>query len=83
MNTSHTDVDHPDFSTLTGIMEYFNNVPFETFKMELTKWFMKELPERRPDWTKANGDPALPESFEKLIESIFQIAKLKVPSNQK
>jgi hypothetical protein len=76
MNTPRTSGHHPDFSTLTGIMEYFSKVPFEIFKMELTKWLMKELPGKRPDLVNSNGDPGLPEGFDELIESIFQQAEL-------
>jgi hypothetical protein len=44
-------------------MDYFNKVPFETFKMRLTEWFMKELPNKRPDLIKPNGEIDLPHLF--------------------
>jgi hypothetical protein len=76
MNASRKCADQPDFSTLTGIMEYFTKVPFEIFKKELTGWFMKELPGKRPDLVNSNGEPDLPEGFGELIESIFRQAEL-------
>jgi hypothetical protein len=65
----------PDFSTLSGIMEYFNKVPFETFKRELNEWFVKELPEKRPDLVKSNGDIDLPAGLQTLIDKIYKRAE--------
>jgi hypothetical protein len=76
MNTPNAGAHQPDFSTLTGIMEYFNKVPFDIFKMELTKWFMKEMPGKRPDLVNSNGDPCLSEGFNELIEFIFKQAEI-------
>lgn len=70
-----TNDESPDFSTLSGIMEYFNKVPFETFKRELNEWFVKELPNKRPDLVKANGDIDLPAGLQNLIDKIYKLAE--------
>lgn len=70
-----TDGNSPDFSTLAGIMDYFNKVPFETFKKELNGWFVRDLPNKRPDLIKENGDTNLPLGLQNLIEKIFKIAE--------
>ena len=67
----------PDFSTLSGIMDYFNKVPFETFKKELNEWFLKELPEKRPDLIKPDGEIDLPPGLQNLIDKIFNVAEEK------
>ena len=67
----------PDFSTLSGIMEYFNKVPFETFKKELNEWFLKELPDKRPDLIKPDGGIDLPPGLQNLIDNIFRISEEK------
>lgn len=72
-----TNDDLPDFSSLSGIMEYFNRVPFETFKRSLTEWFEKELPDKRPDLVKANGDIDLPVGFHDFIDNILKLAEEK------
>ena len=71
------DDESPDFSTLSGIMDYFNKVPFETFKKELTAWFLKELPEKRPDLIKPDGQIDLPPGLHNLIDKIFKLAEEK------
>ncbi|MFA6083432.1 hypothetical protein [Mucilaginibacter sp.] len=72
-----SDDESPDFSTLSGIMDYFNKVPFETFKEKLNDWFLKELPEKRPDLVKPNGDIDLPPGLFDLIEKIYKLAEEK------
>jgi hypothetical protein len=67
----------PDFSTLSGIMDYFNKVPYETFKKELTEWFLRELPYKRPDLVKHQGDVDLPPNLLNLIEQIFKMGEEK------
>jgi hypothetical protein len=67
----------PDFSTLTGIMEYFHKVPFETFKKTLNDWFLQQLPEKRPDLISPNGKPKLPEELFALIDRIYKVAEEK------
>ena len=67
----------PDFSTLSGIMKYFNKVPFETFKKELNEWFLKELPHKRPDLIDAKGAIDLPPALSELVEKIFKLAEEK------
>jgi len=67
----------PDFSTLSGIMGYFKRVPFETFKRELTEWFLKALPDKRPDLIKPNGEIDLPSGFHNLIDKIFKLTEEK------
>lgn len=72
-----TNDESPDFSTLSGIMDYYNKVPFETFKRELNEWFLKELPDKRPDLIKANGEIDLPAGLQNLIDNIFKLAEEK------
>jgi hypothetical protein len=72
-----TNDESPDFSTLSGIMEYFNKVPFETFKRELSEWFLKELPDKRPDLIKANGEIDFPPGLQNLIDKIFKLVEEK------
>jgi hypothetical protein len=67
----------PDFSTLTGIMDYFNKVPFETFKNALNEWFTRELPLRRPDLIKPNGEIDLPPDLFNFIDKLFIITEEK------
>jgi hypothetical protein len=67
----------PDFSTLSGIMDYFHKVSFETFKRELTDWFMRELSDKRPDLIKPDGEIDLPPSLFNLIDKIFKLADEK------
>lgn len=71
----------PDFSTLSGIMEYFNKVPFETFKKELNEWFLKELPDKRPDLIDTKGAIDLPPALSELVRKIFRVAEEKDQSN--
>jgi hypothetical protein len=71
------DHESPDFSSLSAIMDYFNKVPWETFKKDLTEWFTKELPHKRPDLIKANGDIDLPAGFHNLIDNFFRLAEEK------
>jgi hypothetical protein len=72
-----TSDDSPDFNTLSGIMEYFNKVPFETFKEKLNEWFIRELPDKRPDLVKYGGGVDLPPNLFNLIEQIFKMAEEK------
>lgn len=67
----------PNFSTLTDIMEYFNKVPFEIFKKDLTEWFMRELPNERPDLIKPDGKIDLPPSLFNFIDKLFKLAEEK------
>jgi hypothetical protein len=67
----------PDFSTLSGIMDYFHKVPFETFKKELNEWFLKELPNKRPDLINPDGEINLPSSLSELVAKIFKLAEEK------
>ena len=69
--------DSPDFNTLSGIMEYFNKVPFETFKEKLNEWFIRELPDKRPDLINCDGEANLPQSLFNLIEQIFKMTEEK------
>ena len=71
----------PDFSTLSGIMDYFNKVPFETFKKDLNEWFLKELPNKRPDLLNADGKIDVPPAFNELVAKIFKLAEEKDQSN--
>ncbi|WP_184547322.1 hypothetical protein [Mucilaginibacter sp. FT3.2] len=73
--------EYRDFSTLSGIMEYFNKVPFETFKKELNEWFIKELPKKRPDLISTDGKNRIPPELSKLVAKIFKIAEEKDQSN--
>jgi len=70
----------PDFSTLSEIMDYFHKVPFDTFRKTLDDWFLNELPNRRPDLIKQNGEVALPLGLFDLIEKIFERAEKKAQS---
>jgi len=67
----------PNFNTLSDIMDYFNKVPFEIFKQNLTEWFMKELPEKRPDLIGPDGKNNLPPSLFNIIDNIFKLAEEK------
>ncbi|MDP9079034.1 MAG: hypothetical protein M3O71_16520 [Bacteroidota bacterium] len=67
----------PDFSTLSGIMAYFNKVPFETFKKDLNEWFLKELPNKRPDLLNPDGKIAMPPALAELVANIFKLAEEK------
>ena len=67
----------PDFSTLSGIMEYFNKVPFDTFKKELNEWFLKELPNKRPDLLNSEGKTDMPPALSDLVEKIFKLGEEK------
>jgi len=67
----------PDFSTLSGIMEYFNKVPFDTFKKELNEWFLKELPNKRPDLLNFEGKIDMPPALSDLVEKIFKLGEEK------
>ena len=67
----------PDFSTLSGIMEYFNKVPFAIFKEELNEWFLKELPNKRPDLINYDGNIDLPPSLSDLVNKIIKLAEEK------
>jgi len=77
MTTSSTGEESPDFSTLSGIIEYFNKVPFETFKKDLTEWFKNELPDKRPDLIKPDGEIDLPSGFHNFIDKVFKLAEEK------
>jgi hypothetical protein len=70
-----TNGESTDFNTLSGIMDYFNKVPYEIFKKDLTEWFEKELPVKRPDLIKANGDIDLPPGLQNIVDKIFKLAE--------
>ena len=70
-----TNDESPDFSTLSGIMNYFNKVPFETFKKELNEWLVRELPNKRPDLIKTNGEVDLPAGFHDFMDKILKLAE--------
>lgn len=65
----------PDFSTLSEIMDYFHQVPFETFKETLSTWFLRELPSKRPDLVNSQGVIELPPGLVNLIDAIFKTAE--------
>lgn len=50
-----------DFSTLTGVMERFQRVPYEQFQRELNDWFTSNLLEKGMDLNALprNGFPGL------------------------
>ncbi len=75
MMAKFTGDESPDFSTLSGIMDYFHKVPFETFKEKLKEWFMKELPEKRPDLVRPGGEIDLPPGFFNFIEQLCKTAE--------
>ena len=77
MVAKRTGDESPDFSSLTGIMEYFNKVPFETFKKTLNEWFIRELPKMRPDLVKPDGQIDLPPDLFCFIEKLFAVAEEK------
>lgn len=64
----------PDFSTLTGIMDYFSKVPFETFKKELDKWFIREIGKKQTESGSKEGHVNVPEDLLKLIDTIYKKA---------
>lgn len=64
----------PDFSTLTGIMDYFSKVPFETFKKELDKWFIQEINKKQTESMLKKGHDNIPEDLLKLIDTIYKQA---------
>jgi hypothetical protein len=64
----------PDFSTLTGIMDYFSKVPFETFKKELDKWFIQEINKKQTADMLHDGHDKIPEGLLKLIDTIYMQA---------
>jgi hypothetical protein len=66
-----------DFSTLSGIMEYFNKVPFETFTKELNEWFLRELPNKRPDLLNPDGKIDMPPALTDLVKNIFKLGEEK------
>ena len=67
----------PDFSSLTGIMERFYNVPFEQFQVELNDWFSKALLEKGIDLAKldASDFPNL-SNVPELVSKIYHQAEL-------
>jgi hypothetical protein len=67
----------PDFSSLTGIMEHFYNVPFEHFQQELNDWFTKALLEKGidPENIQINGVSNL-SSVPDLVSKIYHQAEL-------
>jgi hypothetical protein len=67
----------PDFSSLTGIMNHFYNVPFEQFQKELNDWFTKALLEKGIDQQnlKLSGDSNL-SSLPDLVSKIYHQAEL-------
>ncbi len=77
MESKLSNDEFPDFSTLSGIMDYFNKVPFETLKRELNYWFIRELPNKRPDLVKKSGAVDLPVGFQNLMDEILKLAEEK------
>ncbi|WP_259065094.1 hypothetical protein HDF24_00575 [Mucilaginibacter sp. X4EP1] len=67
----------PDFSSLTGIMNHFYNVPFEQFQKELNDWFTKALWEKGidPQNIKLSGDSNF-SSVQDLVSKIYHQAEL-------
>lgn len=65
----------PDFTTLTGIMERFAQVPYEQFQQELHDWFYNSLSEKGIDLQQLqqSGLANLPE----LVSAIYHEAELK------
>jgi hypothetical protein len=66
-----------DFSTLTGIMDYFSKVPFETFKKDLDKWFIEEVNKKQAESILKEGRGNIPEGMMILIETIYRQANNK------
>ncbi|GAA4910147.1 hypothetical protein [Mucilaginibacter defluvii] len=66
--------EHPDFTSLTEIMERFRTVPYEQFQQELEEWFTRSLAAqgRDADDLAALGFPNLPQ----LISKIYHQAEV-------
>jgi FMN phosphatase YigB (HAD superfamily) len=75
MSFSADKENRPDFSTLIGIMERFNGVPYDQFQEELDRWFTKEM--------EANGtaNPELLSKLKELSSSIYHEAELRALLN--
>ncbi|WDF77078.1 hypothetical protein PQ469_24650 [Mucilaginibacter sp. KACC 22773] len=69
---------HPDFSTLSGIMEHFSRVPLEQFKADLNEWFYKSLDDNQIDLCKLNGENTIgfPEQLKHFVQDIYNQAEV-------
>jgi hypothetical protein len=77
MEDLQSTTNQPDFSTLTGIMDYFHRVPFETFQKDLNDWFSKALLDKGidPENIQIKGHPNL-SSVPDLVSQIYHQAEL-------
>ena len=77
MEELQSNTNQPDFSSLTGIMEHFYNVPFELFQQDLNDWFTKALLEKGiyHENTQVNSAPNL-SSVPDLVSKIYHQAEL-------
>jgi hypothetical protein len=77
MEELQSNTNQPDFSSLTGIMEHFYNVPFDQFQLDLNDWFSKALLEKGidPENIQVNGTANL-SSILDLVSKIYHQAEL-------
>ncbi|MBW4888941.1 hypothetical protein KXQ82_04415 [Mucilaginibacter sp. HMF5004] len=77
METSKNIQDKPDFSTLTGIMTRFAQVPYGQFQKELDEWFADGLGQQSIKYTEfdAMGKENLPSLLSDLVTSIYERAE--------
>jgi len=77
MEELQSNTNQPDFSSLTGIMEHFYNVPFEQFQQDLNDWFTKALLEKgiEAKSIQVNGAANL-SSIPDLVSQIYHQAEL-------
>jgi hypothetical protein len=69
--------EQPDFSTLTGIMTRFAEVPYAQFKQELNEWFQTSLSAKGIDFSHLinNGNEHLPALLDQLVSYIYAHAE--------
>lgn len=66
----------PEFSSLTEIMERFNNVPYDQFKQELNDWFYRNLAQSQEGSNLQNSENSCIRNLPALVSEIYHRAEI-------
>ena len=77
MESNHSNNNTPEFSSLTEIMDRFNQVPYSQFKQELSAWFNRGLEERNVSRLNIPEEEALLlKQIEYVVNHIYDQAEM-------
>ena len=76
MDAKNAHPEMPEFSSLTEIMERFNNVPYDQFQLELNDWFKRNLVKSQGAEALQNLEHSCIGNLPALVSEIFHRAEL-------